>query len=96
MNRDMTPVQRRKRASIERRLRKLLVEARDLAVDMGCRKPYLYYECEGQLHVMDDADVPDAGTMNESTVSLQSRVVVDFDLCGRRVNGVPKLDCGAW
>ena len=86
---DLTEDQEKRRRQIERRLQKVLVDLRDLAVEAGCQQPSLFYECEGWLNVFDAA----RGDCDGDFGSRQDKVTLSISTV---IKGVPMLGCGAW
>ena len=91
---ELTNQQEKRRKSIERRLQKALRDFHDLAVEVGCEDPYLYYECEGVLCAFDFARCdPGAG----STGQRQGNVLLSVSIYSRHDKpGTVHMDCGAW
>ena len=87
---ELTIAERRELRTQSRRIRKALEAVLDVARAMGCAHPFMYFEAEGWIHVL-DGDHPSVA--HSSTERRDSRPAVVFTLHDRTP---PGSDVGAW
>lgn len=87
---EITIIQKREISKQSKRIRKALDAILDVARSMGVAHPFLYFESEGRIHVL-DRDHPNI--IHNSSGRRDSQAAIVFTLPDRTPHGT---DVGAW